>query len=150
MTIVIIILVTLLYRIFRHWKRIYFLFPRRWTLDSLYNNLLIRLENRSTVITSFYMTGLLRHYLVYIYVFLIFGVGGTLFYTNDFSFDMTNDAPITTFVVIISLVMITSSLMILVAKSRLTASLLYGVLGFSIAMFYVVFRVPDVALSHIG
>src|SRR5690625_3918209 len=60
MTIGIIILGTLLYRTFRHWQRIYFLFPRRWTLDSLYNNLLIRLENRSTVITSFYMTGLLR------------------------------------------------------------------------------------------
>jgi len=149
MTIGIIILGTLLYRTFRHWKRIYFLFPRRWTLDSLYNNLLIRLENRSTVITSFYMTGLLRHYLVYIYVFLIFGVGGTLFYTNAFSFDMTNDAPITTFVVIIFLVMITASLMILVAKSRLTAILLNGVLGFSIAMLFVVFRAPDIALTQI-
>src|SRR5690625_7783603 len=82
MTIGIIILGTLLYRTFRHWKRIYFLFPRRWTLDSLYNNLLIRLENRYTEITAFYMTGLLSHYLVYIYVFLVFGCGVNLFYKN--------------------------------------------------------------------
>src|SRR5690625_3550026 len=89
MTIGISILGTLLYRTFRHWKRIYFLYPRRWTLDSLYNNLLIRLENRSTVITSFYMTGLLRHYLVYIYVLLLFVIGCTFFFMNAVYLAMT-------------------------------------------------------------
>lgn len=149
MTIGIIILGTLLYRSILHWKGIYLLFPRRRTLDSLYNNTLIRLENRSTIITSFYMTGLLRHYLIYIYIFFILAVGGTLFYTGAFSFDMTNDAPVTTFVVILFLIMITASLMIIVAKSRLTAILLNGVLGFSIAMLFVIFRAPDIALTQI-
>src|SRR5690625_2524505 len=149
MTIGIIILGTLLYRTFRHWKRSYSLFPRRWTLDSLYNNLLIRLEDRSTKITSFYMTGLLRHYLVYIYVFLILAVGGTLFYTGAFSVDMTNDTPITTFVVIIFLVMITTSVMILVAKSRLTAILFNGVLSFSVVMLLYIFRSIDIAHHRI-
>src|SRR5690625_5131894 len=101
MSIGIIILRTRLYRTFRRWKWIYSLFPRRWTLDSLYNNLLIRLEDRSTKITSFYMTGLLRHYLVYIYVFLILAVGVNLFYMLAFSVDIFTVTYLENFIVIL-------------------------------------------------
>ena len=37
----------------------------------------------------------------------------------------------------------------LFAKSRMTATLLNGVLGYSIAIFFVIFRAPDLALTQL-
>ena len=45
--------------------------------------------------------------------------------------------------------MMCSSVAILFAKSRITAIILNGVLGYSIAILFVVFRAPDLALTQI-
>ncbi len=149
MTIAIIIIGTLLYISMRYWQGIYNLFPNRWTLDTLYNNTLTGMENRAPKLTSLYMTGFLRHYFIYIYIFLILVTGGVLFYTNAFSFTLTGDAPIHLFEWIIAGVMFVAVIMILLSKKRLTAILFNGVIGFSIALFFVLFRAPDLALTQI-
>ena len=38
---------------------------------------------------------------------------------------------------------------ILFAKARITAVLLNGVLGYSVAFFFVIFRAPDLALTQL-
>src|SRR5690625_2947438 len=149
MTIAIIIIGTLLYISMRYWQGIYNLFPNRWTLDTLYNNTLTGMENRAPKLTSLYMTGFLRHYFIYIYIFLILVTGGVLFYTNAFSFTLTGDAPLHLFEWIIAGVMFVAVIMILLSKKRLTAILFNGVIGFSIALFFVLFRAPDLALTQI-
>ena len=45
--------------------------------------------------------------------------------------------------------MMGASIAIIFAKSRITAILLNGVLGYSIAILFVVFRAPDLALTQI-
>lgn len=149
MTIGIIVLGACLYIFRKHWKGVYQLFPEKWTFDALYNNILTRIESGSAAITSFYMTGFLRHYLLYIYVFLIVITGGFLFYTGALSFDMSGDSPISIFEWIITIVMVSAGITIFFAKSRLTAILLNGVLGFSMAILFVLFRAPDLALTQI-
>lgn len=149
MTIGIVILGLLLYLTLRHWKKIYNLFPNRWTLDRLYNATLTGMENRSGKVTSVYMTGFLRHYLIYIYLFFVTVTLGVMFYTGAFSFDMSDDTPITLFEWILTSVMLVAGILILFAKHRLTAILFNGVLGFSIALFFVLFRAPDLALTQI-
>ena len=47
------------------------------------------------------------------------------------------------------IVMMGAGISILFAKSRMTAIILNGVLGYSIAFFFVVFRAPDLALTQI-
>ena len=47
------------------------------------------------------------------------------------------------------IVMIVAGISILFVKSRMTAIILNGVLGYSIAFFFVVFRAPDLALTQI-
>src|SRR5699024_5631220 len=68
MTIGIIILGTIIYIFLRHWKLVYKLFPEKWTIDMLYHHSLEKLESSSNKFTSFYMTGNLKHYLIYIYL----------------------------------------------------------------------------------
>ena len=46
-------------------------------------------------------------------------------------------------------VMAVAAVAMLFAKSRMTATLLNGVLGYSIAIFFVIFRAPDLALTQL-
>jgi len=149
MTIGVVVIGGALYLFLRYWRSVYEIAPLSWTLDSLYNGILIKTEKGSTYLTRFYMTGYLRDYLVYIFTFFILAVGGTMFVTGTYMFDLSGDAPITINEYIIVFVMMGAGIAIIFAKSRMTATILNGVLGYSIAIFFVVFRAPDLALTQI-
>lgn len=149
MTIGVIIVGTLLYLTFNYWRPMYKLGPLRWGLDNVYNGALHFAESGSTYITNKYMTGYLRHYLVYIFVFFFVAVTGTLIYTGGAKFDISNDAPIAPNEYILIFGMMAAGILMLFAKSRITITLLNGVLGYSIALFFVIFRAPDLALTQI-
>lgn len=149
MTIGVIVVGVLLYLSRNYWRGVYRLFPASWSFNALYDYLLEQLEGSAYSITTFYMTGSLRNYLVFIYLFFIGLAGGTLLYTGAVSFDLSNDAPVGIYDGLIVLVMIIAAISILFAKSRLTAILLNGALGFSISVVFVLLRAPDLALTQI-
>src|SRR5699024_9497221 len=130
-------------RFLKLWKPIYGLFSSRFTFNGLYNNLLASSVSKSNIVTNRYMNGLLRHYLIYIFVFFIVTVGGYLFYSKAFSFDVSTNASFRVYEVCLVTIMSIAALFMLFAKSRMTATLLNGVLGYSIAIFFVIFRAPD-------
>lgn len=148
MTIGIIVLGTLLYLTLRYWRRIYRLFPDTRSLDALYNHTLGGMERGAARVTKGYMTGFLRDYLVYIYLFFIALVGGAMLYTGSFSVDFSNDSQVTAYEWIFMIIIITAAVAVLFAKSRLTAILLNSVIGFSVVFFFVLFRAPDLALTQ--
>ncbi|MEK3890720.1 Na+/H+ antiporter subunit A [Bacillus sp. FSL K6-3431] len=149
MTIGVIIIGLILFRILRYWKPVYRLFPPGWSLNALYNYTLMQMEHRSSEITKSYMTGNLRDYALYVYLFFFTAVGGGLFFTDAFNFDVSSNAPIRVYEWILVFVMMTAGVAILFSRSRLTATLLNGVLGYSIAIFFVLFRAPDLALTQL-
>lgn len=137
-----------LYLSFRYWKGIYTLLPTTLSLDVLYNKSLLVLEKGSSRLTKLYMTGLLRDYVFYIFLFFVLATGGTLIYTGAFSFDTSGLSPITGYEWIFVLLIMTAGIAIIFAKSRITAILFNGIIGFSIAFFFVLFRAPDLALTQ--
>ncbi|WP_175631892.1 Na+/H+ antiporter subunit A [Virgibacillus siamensis] len=141
---------TLMYVALRYWKGIYRLAPEKWTFNELYSFALDQLEIRSRVVTDSYMTGFLRDYFIYIFLFFSVLIGGTLIYTGAIDFGISSNAPISVYEWILAVVMVVAGISILFAKSRLTAILLNGVLGYSIAVFFVLFRDPDLALTQVG
>ncbi|RST72763.1 Na+/H+ antiporter subunit A [Siminovitchia acidinfaciens] len=149
MTIGVVAFGSLLYVYMRKWKGVFSLFPTTWSFDILYNNTLLRLESSSSAFTRFYMTGILRDYLLYIYLFFILVIGGALFMTGAFSISQFNQAPIRLFEWILVLVMMAAGISIPFAATRVTAILLNGVLGYGIAALFVVLRAPDLALTQI-
>ncbi|MFA1819389.1 Na+/H+ antiporter subunit A [Virgibacillus oceani] len=150
MTIGIIVTGVVLYLLLKYWKGIFRLFPHKWSFTKLYDNSILLIENRSTKITNAYMTGYLRDYLMYIFVFFIVATGITLISTGALTFDLSNDVPVSMFEGIMVVIMLGSGISILFVKSRLAAVLLYGILGFSIAVFFVIFRAPDLALTQLA
>ncbi|WP_405097760.1 Na+/H+ antiporter subunit A [Oceanobacillus sp. FSL H7-0719] len=148
MTIGVVVVGVLLYSFPRFWKWIYALFPLNWSFNTVYNFTLEKSEDISNFITGKYMTGFLRNYMVYIYAFFILVVGGSFFLTGAFDFKISGNAPISSFEWIIVITLIVAAVSILFAKSRLTAILLNSVIGYGVALFFVVFRAPDLALTQ--
>ncbi len=148
MTISIVILGGFLYKFLRYWRGLYTLPPFRWSLDTLYNGMLVQTENISSRVTKTYMTGRLRDYLIYIFLFFLLTVGGGLLLADGLVIDFSDDAPISAYELIIILAMMVAGITILFVKSRITAILLNGVLGYSIAILFVYFRAPDLALTQ--
>ncbi|MEK4026560.1 Na+/H+ antiporter subunit A [Sporosarcina sp. FSL W7-1283] len=149
MTLGVIIVGTLLYRYLRYWKGVYRLGVLQWTLDRFYNGTLLRMERVATRVTRGYMTGSVRDYVAYIMLIFIAFIGIGLAGFQQFVFDFSNDAPIEVNEGVIVFVMMCSSVAVLFARSRITAIILNGVLGYSIAILFVVFRAPDLALTQI-
>lgn len=148
MTIGIVIVGSLLYKTYRHWEKIYRIFPAHLSFDAVYNHTIAGMEKGSSTFTKRYMTGYLRDYLMYIYLFFIVAIGGVLFISGSFSWDMSGDSPLSSYEWIFIVIMVSAAVAILFAKSRITAILLNSVLGFSIVFLFVLFRAPDLALTQ--
>lgn len=149
MTIGVIVFGIILYLSWPKWNRIYNRLPEKWTLNYLYNQLLEEAEIVGKFVTDLYMTGSVRHYLMYIYVFFIFIVGGYFIQSHIFAIDLEDQAPVEWFEILLMFVMAGAAIFLLFAKSRLTAVVSNGVLGLGVAMLFVVFRAPDLALTQL-
>lgn len=149
MTIGVIVIGSILYASLKYWRSMYKVGPFKWGLDSAYNGTLHMVERGSTLLTNRYMTGYLSHYLVYIFGAFLVLVAGTFAVTGGVPFDFSNDSPITVNEYILVFVMMVAGVLMLFVGSRVTVILLNGVLGYSIALFFVLFRAPDLALTQI-
>lgn len=149
MTLGVIIFGILLFKTLTKWTGIYRLFPERLSLNHIYDRGLEMIEVTSRNITKTYMNGFIRTYLVYIFSFLIFILATTLIYKDAFKLDFSNVAPIRFFEVVLVLIIAVSAITILFAKSRLTSIILLGAVGYTVALFFVIFRAPDLALTQL-
>lgn len=149
MTIGVVVLGTIGYLTLSKWRPMYNIFKEKWSFNALYDRSLIGLEKRSYRLTNSYMTGFLRDYLVYVFGFMIIVIGGVMFYQQAFSFQTDQAASIGTYEVILSLVMVAATIATVFASSRLTAIIALGVMGYTLSLFFVIFRAPDLALTQL-
>src|SRR5699024_3979955 len=119
------------------------------SFDTLYNNTLEYMDYFAKKITNFYMTGFLKHYFMYSFLFFIFILGVTLMYFDVFAFSLQNDQPVHAFSWMLAVMIVTAGIVVLFAKSRLTAILINGFIGFLISMLFVLLRAPDLALTQL-
>ncbi|MEH7652116.1 Na+/H+ antiporter subunit A [Bacillus safensis] len=149
MTIGIVVLGTIGYLTLSKWRPMYNIFKEKWSFNALYDRSLIGLEKGSYRLTNSYMTGFLRDYLVYVFGFMIIVIGGVMFYQQAFSFKTDQAASIGTYEMILSLVMVAATIATVFASSRLTAIIALGVMGYTLSLFFVIFRAPDLALTQL-
>ncbi|MDQ0857660.1 Na+/H+ antiporter subunit A [Bacillus sp. V2I10] len=131
------------------WRKVYDLFPKKLALNKFYDASLSGMERHSNTFTRFYMTGFIRDYLAYIFVFLIVITGGTLAIKGGFSFNLNGTAKIGIYEAVLAFAMVLGTFTILLSKSRLTAIIALGSVGYSLALFFVLFRAPDLALTQL-
>lgn len=149
MTIGVIVFGTILYMNLRKWYKIYRFYPQSITLNNIYNFLLEKMEQVSCGLTNKYMTGFLRDYLVYIFLFIIVIVGGSILFHGGISIDTAQDASVDLYEIGIAIAIIVSAITALLTNSRLTSIIAVGAIGFFVSFFFVIFRAPDLALTQL-
>jgi len=149
MTLALVILGVILYIFRDYFLKVFILFPKNLSFDNIYSHFIIWIDSVSKSITNLYMTGLLRHYMSYIFIFFSTILGSALFYLGALSFSFAEDQPISLFVWIMTATMVIAGIMIIFSTSRLSAIIINGYIGFSIAMLFVIFRAPDLALTQV-
>ncbi|HSJ38841.1 MAG TPA: Na+/H+ antiporter subunit A [Planococcus sp. (in: firmicutes)] len=131
------------------WQKNYDLYPDTLTLNRLYDNMLFLSDTGANRFSRIYMTGYIRSYLVYMFGFLIVIVLSTFILSDAFAIDTTNLAPIGVYEIAIALTLVAGTVTILITKSRYTAIIALGAVGFAVALFFVIFRAPDLALTQL-
>ncbi|CEG23354.1 Na(+)/H(+) antiporter subunit A [Planococcus massiliensis] len=149
MTIGIFLIGGLMFWTLRKWQRSYDAFPDKVSLNRLYDHFMYMSDGGANRFSAVYMTGFIRSYLVYMFGFFFLIVLSTLFLNEAFAFDLTDLAPIGFYEIVIALALVGGTITILAAKSRLTAIIALGAVGYSVALFFVIFRAPDLALTQL-
>ncbi|WP_061810644.1 Na+/H+ antiporter subunit A [Rossellomorea vietnamensis] len=149
MTFGVILFGILLYLLLPSWKKVYKWIPERFTLNSFYDGGLIKSERGAQNFTSGYMTGFIRTYLVYIFSFLIAISLFAMWFNGAFAINLEEVAPVGIYEIAIALLLVISSVTILFAKSRLTSIISLGAAGYTVSLFFVLFRAPDLALTQL-
>ncbi|QED49148.1 Na+/H+ antiporter subunit A [Cytobacillus dafuensis] len=149
MTIGVIALGILLFISLPKWRKVYDLFPKKLTLNRLYDGSLEFAQSISKQFTSSYMNGSIRTYLVYIFSFFIVILASTIAVKDAFKMDTSNISSVGFYEILLSLAIVVASISILFAKSRLTSIILLGSVGYTVSLFFVLFRAPDLALTQL-
>jgi multicomponent Na+:H+ antiporter subunit A len=150
MTIGVVIAGTYLFRHLSRWSIVYEQLPQRFTLNNAFEQGLAGMELISSKITRAYMTGNVRHYLIYIFGFLMIMLGGMMLMGQSGTlFDLSQDAQIHLYEYVLGFAIVASALYMLFATSRINSVIALSAVGYLIALFFVNFRAPDLALTQL-
>lgn len=148
MTLGVILLGVAVYRIYGRFSLVEKEWRSGFTLNQVYDGSIRLVERASRSLTGLYMTGSMRHYLMYIFTLIIVAVGGSMLYSGDITFGQGAYAPFTFFEVVAVLVLLAGTFAIPFAKSRVSAILLTGMVGYMVTLLFILFRAPDLALTQ--
>ncbi|MFS0576551.1 Na+/H+ antiporter subunit A [Sporosarcina sp. 179-K 3D1 HS] len=139
----------ILYSTLSKWQKLYDIQPNGLSLNHFYDSTMLFGERGMNRISRFYMTGLIRTYLLMMFAFVAAGTIATLFGKNAFVVDASSFAPVNTYGVLTAVILLLAVYMVLVAKTRLSAIIALGAVGYSVALFFVIYKAPDLALTQL-
>ena len=119
------------------------------SLNRLYDKSIQLGERASARLTSFYMNGSIRRYLIYIFLFFIVSLGTTMFVSPIRLFDFKNYSPVIGYETAVVVTLGLAALAVSFSRNRIAAILFTGAAGYMIAMLFVLFRAPDLALTQL-
>ncbi|OIJ22095.1 Na+/H+ antiporter subunit A [Anaerobacillus alkalidiazotrophicus] len=149
MTIGVVLFGALVFLNLKKWSETTFFLKERDPLNWVYDNSLVWIVSGSTKVTNMQMTGLLRDYFVFMGVFIVGLMGYTMVKYNIFAIDLVNIAEVSPYVFILVIVLLATTVLLPFISHRITAIIATGVIGFLVALLFVVFRAPDLALTQL-
>ncbi|MGB7999610.1 MAG: Na+/H+ antiporter subunit A [Anaerobacillus sp.] len=131
------------------WEHVNKELPGKHSAATAYDGIINGLLSGSKKLTTFYMTGSLRHYMIYIFVFFVALVGITMSITDGFRISFDDLAPLAAPEILIAFVMAVSAFGTIFMKNRIAAILVLGIVGYGLSLLFVFFRAPDLALTQL-
>lgn len=148
MTLSVIVIGFLLYKVYGRLNVMNRASSGRFSLNRAYDWSLQSLESLSQRLTNRYMTGSVRHYLLYIFGFMIFILVVTFIRTEGITFAGNGFAPISIYECILIIAMMMAAIFVPFARSRVMAIIFTGAVGYLITLLFVLFKAPDLALTQ--
>lgn len=150
MTFGIIVLGAILFATLAKWQKMYAIWPAKLALNNFYSFIMdVVFDRGASKLSNAYMTDSIRQYLTYMFAAISVLVIGTLFYKDGFKLSLEGAAPIAIYEITIIIVLVIGTLVTLLAKSRLTAIIGLGAVGYTVSLFFVIFNAPDLALTQL-
>lgn len=150
MTIGIVVLGLLLFMTLAKWQKLYAIQPARLSLNSFYDFMMDSVLDRGMYrFSKLYMTGSIRQYLTYMFSSIVVIVIGTLLIKDALKVSFDGATKIDLYQIILIIVLIIGTLTSLLAKTRITAIVGLGAVGYTVALFFVMFNAPDLALTQL-
>lgn len=149
LTLGIVALGTLLFLTMAKWQKFYDIQPEYFSLNALYDSLMMFGESGMNRLSRFYMTGLIRTYFIYMFAFIAAITTAALFIQEAFIVDMESFSPLNAYGVMTAVILVLGVIMVLFAKTRLAAIIALGGVGYSVALFFVIYKAPDLALTQL-
>ncbi|WP_010531063.1 Na+/H+ antiporter subunit A [Lentibacillus jeotgali] len=131
------------------WNGIYQVLPGRLSVNKVYDAIMARIDTYSRNITTFYMTGSLRTYMAIILSTIVVITVGFMLATGGFTIDFSNLAPVTVIELAVALVITVAAVGTIFANKNVAAVLIVGVVGYGVALLFVIYRAPDLALTQL-
>ncbi|SCS55085.1 Na+/H+ antiporter subunit A [Staphylococcus caeli] len=132
---------------FAYWVKLLQQHPTKLTINYWYDKFGAVTPGYSGKFTDAYVTGFTRNNLVIIFASLVVISIVTLIVT-PFSIDLKDVSAIRPFELIIVVLIITAASMIIFAKSRLFSIIMASAVGYAVAIFFIFFGAPDLALTQ--
>lgn len=99
--------------------------------------------------TNIFQNGFLRNYVTVVILFLVILVGYSLFTgQRGFFVDLSSFSRVTFYELIIMGIMFLAVLFIVATRSRLTAVVGMGIVGYAICLLFVIYSAPDLAMTQ--
>ncbi len=121
--------------------------PNALTLNHWYNQTGRYTPYYATQITRTYMTGFNRNNLVIIFFMMILLTFVTLIFV-PFTVDFMKVSPIRLYEFVSVITITIAAIMIIFARSRLFSIIMLSAVGYSMAIFFIFFNAPDLALTQ--
>lgn len=148
-TLIVFIVGFVLFKSVSKWIKVYAYQPEYLTFNYYYDRGIYLSSYISNKITQSYMTGFIRSYLMYIFSFFIIMTALTIF-THPVSIAFDHISEIRPYEVILMGLILVSTFCIVLAKSRLFSIIMLAAVGYSVALFFVLFGAPDLALTQLS
>jgi multicomponent Na+:H+ antiporter subunit A len=139
----------LLYTLRRPIWRLQAVWPERLRIDALYDGGLVGLNRLAVGLTRTLQTGTLRHYLLMILSTLLGLVGYALLSTSYYPKPIFSLDGVSLYEILIAVLMVVAALAVVFSPSRLGAIAALGTVGYMMALFYVLYSGPDLALTQL-
>ncbi|WP_188453590.1 Na+/H+ antiporter subunit A [Virgibacillus oceani] len=133
----------------KKWAGVYRFLPGKLSLFKFYDIVLDKLNSVSNGVTKQYMTGSLR-----LYVAIILGTTLTLTFitmgaTDGFTIQFNNLSDVRIIDLSVVLIMIVAAVGTIFARHNVAIILIAGVVGYGVAVLFVIYRAPDLALTQL-
>src|SRR5699024_11799410 len=96
-----------------------------------------------------FMTGILRTYLIYMFIAIVAIVLTTLFVKDAFSIHFEEFSSINSYGLLTAIILTISVVMLVLAKKRMFVIIALGGVGDSVALLFIIFKLSDFALTQL-